>query len=122
MAKQEYRAYLQSDRWAEIRTEVYRRTDGLCVICQQPAGAVHHRYYPDNLEDDTTAGKWAVCSRCHRALHGIHEHTPRERAENTATRAIIDFAMETGLPVNQVLTYTKRIMFIMARYHGEGGK
>lgn len=117
--KDDYRAYLRSEEWAVIRAKVYKDAGGLCVFCQAPAEAAHHRYYPENLEDDTPAGKWVVCDRCHRALHGIQEHTPRERAENTVTRAMVDFAADHNLPVDKVVQYTNRILLIMARYHAE---
>lgn len=117
--KDEYRAYLQTEQWAEIRAKVYSDAEGLCVICQAPAEAVHHRFYTENFEDDTTDGKLAVCDRCHRAFHGLHEHTARQRAENTAARAMIDFVADTGVPLDKVKHYTNRILLIMARYYAE---
>lgn len=120
--KDEYRTYLQTEQWAEIRATIYSDADGLCVICQAPAVAVHHRHYAENFKDDTADGKLAVCGRCHRAFHGIHEHTPRQRGENTAARAMADFVVDTGVPLDKAMQYTNRILLIMARYYAEVGK
>ena len=90
-SEDEYQEYLQSEQWVTIRNKVYKDSDGLCVICQSPAEAIHHRYYPDNLEDDTTAGKMAVCTRCHKAIHGIQPNILlRQRIAYAIVSAIAD--------------------------------
>jgi hypothetical protein len=89
--KDEYREYLQGEQWAGIRADVYRDAGGACVVCLSDAEAVHHRYYPDNLEDDTTAGKMAVCDRCHKAIHGIQpKRNERQEIIRIITEAVAD--------------------------------
>lgn len=42
----DYKEYLASQRWANIRRRVMRRARGMCEACQQcPATEVHHRSY-----------------------------------------------------------------------------
>lgn len=63
-----YQWYLRSAAWRDRRTAAFRRANGNCQRCGEPATEVHHRTYvrlfaewPDDLE--------ALCSRCHAEEH-----------------------------------------------------
>jgi hypothetical protein len=83
------REYLTSDRWQHVRDEVMTRADGRCQICNEPANEVHHRCYtnvpkqedcvvdvsgrseiPLTCIDEEMADCIAICSSCHRDVHG----------------------------------------------------
>lgn len=66
--KQEYGAYLQSDRWKEKRDRIIKKAGGKCRFCGKPATAVHHETYKRRGREkdvDLTA----VCDHCHAMLH-----------------------------------------------------
>lgn len=66
--KAEYRAYLASPQWAQKRSEVLSRENGLCEICSSPATQVHHRHY-FNLGNEQLDDLMAVCGDCHELIH-----------------------------------------------------
>jgi len=66
----EYREYLESDAWAEIRQKVIKRDGGLCQAClDAPAVDVHHLTY-DNMGHEFCWQLVAVCRPCHERIHG----------------------------------------------------
>ena len=68
---QDYRAYLDSPEWYDLRQSVIRR-DGHCQSCGGAIEDVHHltyeRLFNEHLEDLV-----GLCRPCHAAVHGIVE-------------------------------------------------
>lgn len=71
----EYRQYLKSDTWAELRRRVLERDKHLCQGClKNRATQVHHRTY-QNLGREFAFELEAVCESCHERIHGPTELT-----------------------------------------------
>ena len=77
MSKVDYRAYLRSDKWRHIRSEILQRSGGYCEVCSRRrsgimikhrAVEVHHLTYV-RLGDELPVDLLAVCARCHDRLH-----------------------------------------------------
>lgn len=66
----EYKDYLQSPQWQQIRAEVIQRDDGKCKACGRTATQVHHRKYDKRTMNGETL-KWlvALCGGCHSRIH-----------------------------------------------------
>jgi 5-methylcytosine-specific restriction endonuclease McrA len=73
--EQRYRAYLNTDRWAEIKRAIWCRDNGMCQECgkacgQDRPGHVHHNSYAhlfderNNLDDLDL-----LCVECHDKRH-----------------------------------------------------
>lgn len=68
----EYRDYLGSKEWRDIRNLVMDRSRGTCELCrQEPASQVHHVRYPKMFSQDHPDNLLALCDRCHSMQHGI---------------------------------------------------
>lgn len=66
----EYRQYLHSPTWAELRNRVLERDKHLCQGClRNRATQVHHRTY-QNLFQEFAFELEAVCDDCHIRIHG----------------------------------------------------
>jgi 5-methylcytosine-specific restriction endonuclease McrA len=80
----EYERYIRdSDDWWEIRTKVMRRDNNWCQACwDAPATEVHHKSY-EQLYREILWELEAVCSACHRKIHGLIEHNPELQDEFT---------------------------------------
>jgi 5-methylcytosine-specific restriction endonuclease McrA len=71
--REQYQAYLRSPAWARRRQLVMEREEGLCQGCRRSrAVEVHHRNY-DHIGDELLFDLVALCSACHRKVHGGDE-------------------------------------------------
>jgi hypothetical protein len=66
----DYKSYLQSDLWQDIRKKVMERDNRRCKFCNKKATHVHHEHY----NFDTMSGKnlrylHSVCKDCHENGH-----------------------------------------------------
>jgi 5-methylcytosine-specific restriction endonuclease McrA len=67
----EYRQYLQSKHWQEIKTKALAKADGHCQMCgkEHTKLNVHHIHYytvgHESLED-----LLVLCPKCHAKTHG----------------------------------------------------
>ena len=67
--KANYRAYLQSDEWQEVRNLVLKRDHATCLLCGSTLFLhVHHRHY-GTFQKETGEELATLCGRCHRRLH-----------------------------------------------------
>lgn len=65
-----YESHLRSPKWALIRRGVMERSRGICEGCGfAQATQVHHLTY-DRLGDEMLFDLVAICSPCHRKVHG----------------------------------------------------
>lgn len=61
-----YLAYLESQRWAELRNEALKRDKYHCSICGCPESLeVHHLKYPDTLGTEPLSDLMTLCHDCH---------------------------------------------------------
>lgn len=70
----DYKAYLKSDYWKDIREKVHERDGYRCRICNLPNDiCVHHRTYKfvgnENMGELIT-----LCKSCHNRYHKINTH------------------------------------------------
>jgi len=68
-----YKRYLNSKQWLALRQLVLERANGKCEKCGNPAQAVHHKKYPNDLHNDCTDNLIAVCNKCHKEIHHIKD-------------------------------------------------
>ena len=65
----DYKDYLKSDRWREIRRRIWRAAKGRCALCGEKGSAVHHKTYArvgNEWEEDLEL----LCKLCHDRRHG----------------------------------------------------
>lgn len=77
----EYRAYLESSKWQEIRNRVLLRENYRCCVCGDKATHVHHirgkhRFNEASHLEDVCA----MCEPCHAKLHLYFEFCDNLRA------------------------------------------
>jgi 5-methylcytosine-specific restriction endonuclease McrA len=71
--REAYHRYLESEKWAEARKKVLRRAGHICEGClERPATQVHHVSYK-HLGAEMCFELRAVCTECHRVIHGQEE-------------------------------------------------
>jgi hypothetical protein len=62
--------YLRSAQWQEKRIQVLQRANGICEICElNEATDIHHNSY-DHFGAEPLEDLDAVCTFCHKVLHG----------------------------------------------------
>jgi 5-methylcytosine-specific restriction endonuclease McrA len=67
--REDYDAYLGSDKWKKKRAKVRDQSQGKCEICGKGGSTVHHlRYTEPGLEHRSHLA--FVCNSCHRRIHG----------------------------------------------------
>ena len=64
-----YLAYLNSQKWAELRNKALERDEYHCSICGNPNNLeVHHLKYPDTLGTEPLSDLMTLCRDCHKRL------------------------------------------------------
>jgi len=83
-----YEAYLQSDEWSKIRTEVLRRDQHICQGCRERrATHVHHLTYDHVGGNEFLFELISLCEVCHKRLHGDgHEQPTNDRVRAAIPR------------------------------------
>lgn len=80
----EYRAYLDSSKWRELRYRVLERDGHKCQSClSAPATEIHHltyRYY--NAGHDSALFLRSVCRSCHERISEIEGHGKNSGRDN----------------------------------------
>jgi 5-methylcytosine-specific restriction endonuclease McrA len=71
-----YREYLRSREWRDKRDRVMKREMWTCQRCGEPADHVHHLSYRRVYREDLDRDLQALCSPCHRFLHGLSRVDP----------------------------------------------
>lgn len=98
----EYRAYLRSPQWREVRAASQQACGGLCEFCGAVATQTHHVRYPKKFGEDGTHNTLSVCDRCHKLSHGGREMlqiTAGKRAsEVSPLGADFDYVIVNGDP------------------------
>ncbi len=73
--RQEYRKYLKSSEWSEVRGIALERTGGYCQFCGDFATEVHHVQYPKQFGGEHPNSTVPVCKKCHDVAHGVLKMT-----------------------------------------------
>lgn len=85
MNKSEYRDYLKSDHWQNLRLRKLKRTTG-CFICHKPESPeIHHIRYK-NLTDVNQHDLKRLCASCHELFHAFKNEHPNDKFEWTIRR------------------------------------
>lgn len=71
--KLQYKQYLKSENWQELRVVALARTQGFCQYCGEIATQVHHVKYPKSFGEEHPHSLIPICSRCHNISHGVQE-------------------------------------------------
>ena len=82
-SREEYKTYLRSEQWRNLKASAIERADYKCELCGKPYKSVHHVKYPKRYEDDHIDNLVVICDQCHTKLHGIREEDTagKEKAE-----------------------------------------
>lgn len=72
--QEQYRRYLKTLHWKQIRAKVLQRANGRCEICgylpwKDGVLQVHHKTY-ENLGNEQLDDLVCVCPWCHMKIHG----------------------------------------------------
>lgn len=71
--RNQYRSYLNSSEWKEVRACALERTSGFCQFCGAVATQVHHSKYPKQFGDEHPNSLIPICKKCHDISHGIQK-------------------------------------------------
>lgn len=64
-----YRDYLTSELWQEVRRKVYRAKGSACFLCGLPATELHHnRYHHNDLTGKKIKYINPICRECHTSI------------------------------------------------------
>lgn len=70
--KQQYKDYLKTLQWFDLKMEVYKRDSYRCRQCHKDLskfnGEVHHTHY-DNIYNEKLEDLVLVCPECHELIH-----------------------------------------------------
>jgi len=84
-----YKEYLKSEEWKQLRKKAYTRSKGFCELCGKKAENIHHICYPKHYSNDSLNNLLAVCERCHKLLHGIRESVRKELLRYSMSQGIL---------------------------------
>jgi hypothetical protein len=75
-----YRDYLASDAWRQLRSQARERAGHRCECCGMSADHVHHVRYPKHghWQDDQLSNLLVLCASCHAKQHGIRKEIMKE--------------------------------------------
>ena len=100
----DYRDYLKSDLWAEIRDQILKDSKYICICCDNEylyetlVMQVHHMVYTkENLSGESIYGLVAICRSCHakaefkprRKRNGVKERFGRKRGLEKANGYVL---------------------------------
>jgi hypothetical protein len=88
-AEENYREYLNGDRWKKLRIEILKRDDFKCVDGGEKATQVHHLNYTYLNTSQEANHCVSLCRRHHRIRHGIE--TPLQRTPPLSLRMQVDY-------------------------------
>lgn len=79
MTKNEYREYLKSDHWKQVRQKRIEMDNYRCYLCDKSMGLnVHHLRY-DNLGNEAVNEDLVtLCYKCHKMLHRVINGSKKE--------------------------------------------
>ena len=70
----DYKKYLRSDYWDNIKNQVLKRDNYRCRLCNSKVDLqVHHRTY-ENLENEKLEELITLCKKCHYVTHKRNPH------------------------------------------------
>lgn len=76
--KQTYQNYINSDEWKKSAKGFKSKSNGYCYLCGNYVGTskleTHHIHYPKDIRYDNEKNWIAICSLCHRKLHGTEDY------------------------------------------------
>jgi|694.fasta_scaffold97298_9 hypothetical protein len=69
MGFKNYSQYLDSDKWKQIRREVFKYKSNKCSCCKKFAECIHHtRYDEDTMSGSNFKNLIPLCNRCHKNI------------------------------------------------------
>ena len=72
-----YRSYCRSPAWHIKRTEVLRRDNHKCVLCNRKAAQIHHSNY-ENIGKELLSDLVSLCVGCHSDFHSKRNYKNRD--------------------------------------------
>jgi 5-methylcytosine-specific restriction endonuclease McrA len=79
-----YKNYIQSSQWADLRKQYFQRAGYRCMLCNGSGGGLelHHRTYR-NLGHEKPADLITLCNNCHNFFHSHKSLVQEIRAVNS---------------------------------------
>ena len=69
--RDQYREFLRSPQWRELKNNAIKRNGNRCRVCNSDRKLeVHHRYYPKTMGTETLDALTTLCRSCHSQFHG----------------------------------------------------
>ena len=67
-----YLAYLESDKWTELRTKRLVKDNFMCAVCHSPNQLhVHHIWYPTEYGTESINDIITLCASCHGMVEAL---------------------------------------------------
>ena len=97
MDKDNYREYLRSDHWKQVRNQQLEKYDNRCAVCGSRDNLhVHHIDY-SNLGREGNPDLIVLCESCHRTIHGFQGY--KFKTTDEMTEKIIDSYIQNVIPL-----------------------
>lgn len=86
----EYRDYLKSDKWIEIRQYMIEMYGSTCQMCLKKTDKlqVHHLTY-DNIFNEEPEDLILLCSKCHQREHGYSPSRNKKLSRKECEKLIV---------------------------------
>ena len=98
----DYRAYLRSPEWQELRKAALKRAGGRCQVCNNPERLeVHHRTY-ERIFEETLDDLTVLCRRCHETHHVRRR---RKKARQRARQKALERAQARKLQPDPMVEF-----------------
>lgn len=83
MTKEEYREYLNTAHWKQVRNDIYKKRKKICYCCQKEINRleVHHKTY-ERIGKERRGDLVLVCPACHEEIHQIYQKNKNIRGIN----------------------------------------
>jgi hypothetical protein len=69
--KSEYKTYLRSDHWKELRRRKYSKCPNRCAICGSAENLQLHHLQYRSIYDVETSDLRCLCGMCHKTFHDL---------------------------------------------------
>ena len=111
-----YDEYLQTDKWAELRSSCLDRLSGECVMCSKDAYTAHHRHYNfGRFGAEDEAVLVPICRSCHHKHHNPYSNLDEVRKLTLKEAYSVD-GCKCSVCNQKAKVYKQKMYTAMGRY------
>lgn len=114
----EYKTYIESKEWQDIRKRIFRRDNYKCQICGSCYNLqVHHITY-ENMGQEKDADLVTLCEKCH--IEDIHKDKSKSNNNNNNISSQLDEVVENCMNLcarekdKGIRSYYKKILWVLS--------